>query len=161
MKIKDYKKNCNDNLRKCSLVFLRDGEKILLAMKKKGFGEGKYNGVGGKQEEGESIEQTAIRETQEELSVTPKDLKHMGILNFYFPHKSEWDQQVWVYFVDIWDGEPIESEEMAPKWFHVDEIPFDCMWSDDIHWLPRALKDQRIESEFMFDKDNNILDMIL
>ena len=62
MKIKDYQKTRDGDLRKCSLLFLRNGEKILLAMKKKGFGEGKYNGVGGKQEKGEDIEQTAIRE---------------------------------------------------------------------------------------------------
>ncbi len=161
MKIKKYKETKKDELRKCTLVFLRDKDRILLAMKKKGFGEGKFNGVGGKQEPNEDIEQTAIRESQEELGITPKKLKHMGILNFYFPHKPEWDQQVWVYFTENWDGEPTESEEMAPKWFHIEKIPYDDMWSDDIHWLPRVLKDESIEADFMFDEENNLLDMII
>ncbi|HET8669978.1 MAG TPA: NUDIX domain-containing protein, partial [Candidatus Saccharimonadales bacterium] len=43
----------------------------LLAMKKRGFGINKWNGVGGKVDEDETIEQAAIRECQEEITVTP------------------------------------------------------------------------------------------
>ncbi len=42
---------------------------ILLCMKKRGFGEGKWNGAGGKQVDWETIEQTAIREFLEETWV--------------------------------------------------------------------------------------------
>ena len=53
-----------------SLLYLRRDNEILLAMKKRGFGEGRWNGVGGKVEAGESIEQAMICEAQEEISVT-------------------------------------------------------------------------------------------
>jgi 8-oxo-dGTP pyrophosphatase MutT (NUDIX family) len=40
-----------------TLCFIRDNNKLLLALKKRGFGPGKWNGYGGKIEEGETIEQ--------------------------------------------------------------------------------------------------------
>ena len=44
-----------------TLALVRQGEFILLGLKKKGFGEGKWNGFGGKVEHGETICQAAIR----------------------------------------------------------------------------------------------------
>ena len=42
------------------LFVLRPGH-VLLGMKKRGFGEGRWNGFGGKVEEDETIEEAAIR----------------------------------------------------------------------------------------------------
>ena len=57
-----------------TLVFVvRDG-KILLINKKTGLGKGKVNGPGGKVEKGESPEDCAIRECQEELGITVSNL---------------------------------------------------------------------------------------
>lgn len=58
-------------LRQATICLLIKDDQVLLALKKRGFGEGKWNGVGGKVKDGETIEQTAIRETQEEIGVTP------------------------------------------------------------------------------------------
>lgn len=44
-----------------SLVFIRKASDILLGLKKRGFGKGKWNGFGGKVESGESILQGAMR----------------------------------------------------------------------------------------------------
>ena len=52
-----------------TLCFLTNNDKILLAMKKRGFGVGKWNGVGGKIKKEESIEQAVQRETKEEIMV--------------------------------------------------------------------------------------------
>ena len=71
-------------------------EKILLAMKKRGFGEGKWNGVGGKVKDGESIEEAAIREACEEISVIASNLAKVAILDFSFPLNPKWDQTVHV-----------------------------------------------------------------
>ena len=54
-----------------TLCLLRKENKILLAMKKRGFGTGKYNGVGGKIENGETLNEAMIRETKEEIGVIP------------------------------------------------------------------------------------------
>ena len=45
-----------------TLVFLRREGEVLLGMKKRGFGEGKWNGFGGKVEAGETIVEAAARE---------------------------------------------------------------------------------------------------
>ena len=45
-----------------TLLYLRKNDEILLAKKKRGFAKDKYNGVGGKVENGETPEEAAIRE---------------------------------------------------------------------------------------------------
>ena len=76
----------------------RNNERILLGMKKRGFGIGKYNGFGGKVNKEETIEQAALREFQEEscLDASLNDLDKVGELDFYFPHRPEFDQTVQV-----------------------------------------------------------------
>ena len=144
-------------MRQATLLFLIDNEKILLALKKRGFGVGKWNGVGGKPNEGESIDKAARRECQEEIAVKPTEISKVAILNFYFPKsKSNWDQQVSVYLCSKWQGEPIETEEMAPKWFKFKNIPFEQMWADDKIWLPEVLEGHFVEADFYFDDNNGV-----
>jgi 8-oxo-dGTP diphosphatase / 2-hydroxy-dATP diphosphatase len=124
---------------------------ICLAMKKRGFGVGRWNGAGGKVNLGESIEEAARRETTEEIGIIPGNIKRIAELEFTFSEKPEWNQIVHVYFCESWQGEPNESEEMAPKWFKISEIPFPNMWPDDIFWLPKAIKGELIRAAFTFD----------
>jgi mutator protein MutT len=120
-----------------TLLFLRRDNQILLAMKKRGFGVGKWNGVGGKVEAGESYEQAAIRECQEEIGVTPRKLSTVGELHFF--DRPDIEHYCHVYRCDDWAGEPLETEEMRPQWFDVNTIPYDQMWADDEFWLPLLL----------------------
>lgn len=143
-------------MRNTTLLFLikknADGfiTDICLAMKKRGFGKGRYNGVGGKVEEGESIEDGARREAMEEIHVSVSALEKVGELSFTFPHESTFDQLVHVYFSDTWNGEEVESEEMDPSWFPVSKIPYKDMWPDDIYWLPRVLTGEKVRGRFVF-----------
>jgi len=143
-------------LQQATLCIIRNKDKILLGMKKRGFGEGKWNGFGGKPEEGESIEDCAHRELQEEVGLTAKNMKKMGAITFNFKEKPEWDQVVHLFLVEDYDGEPEETEEMKPKWYHVDDIPYEKMWVDDIHWLPLFLDGKEIKGNFVFNGDNTI-----
>jgi len=144
-------------LRNATLCFLIKNDEVLLAMKKRGFGMGKWNGVGGKQNEGELIEDAMIRETQEEISVKVRNFLLVAEINFYFPEKPDWNQLVHVYLSDIWDGDPQETEEMAPKWFAKKELPFSNMWSDDKFWLPDVLSGKNLKADFVFDLQNKVL----
>lgn len=135
-----------------------NNEKILLGMKKRGFAEGKWNGFGGKVDKGESILDAAVREVQEEALITPKKLNKLAVLDFFFVHKPDWSQRVHTYITTSWDGEPTETEEMRPDWFHRDKLPYKDMWVDDIHWLPHVLDGKKVRGFFLFDKDENILD---
>lgn len=153
-----------EKLRDVTLVFLVKKEHgvvtdICLAMKKRGFGMGRWNGVGGKLELGkETIEEAAIREAREEINVSLKELNKKAELSFYFPHNPAFDQLVHVYFVEKWEGEPEESEEMRPKWFPVDSIPFADMWPDDIFWLPWVLEGDLVKATFKFGEKDIILE---
>ena len=150
-------------MKKTTLLFLikqTDGTitDICLAMKKRGFGMGRFNGVGGKLDEGETIEQAVIRETQEEIGVTPLQYKKIAEIDFQFRDQSDWNQNCHVYFCDSWEGEPSESEEMKPEWYRVNEIPFDSMWPDDIYWLPQVLENKLVRAVFTFAPGDIILD---
>lgn len=140
-------------------LLLKDSE-ILLAMKKRGFGLGKWNGYGGKPQPDETIHDTALREMREEIGVVcrKEDLAHAASLKFYFKSKPEWNQEVIVFLIRKWDGVPEESEEMRPQWFKFEEIPFDQMWPDDRHWLPKILAGQKLDADFYFNDDNTGFD---
>ena len=143
-----------------TLCFLVKEKTILLGFKKRGFGEGKYNGFGGKVKEGESIEEATIRELEEEAGVKVKfeDLKKIDMLKFFFPHTPEgktWDNLMHMFIVERWEGEPKESEEMSVHWLEKDNLPFDKMWNDDSYWMPLLLAGKKFEGEFTFGEDNN------
>lgn len=142
----------------CFLVKRKGGQitKVCLAMKKRGFGEGKWNGVGGKPELDESVEQASIRETKEEVGVDLLKQIKVAEIKFIFPYMSEWDQVVHIYLSENWDGEPTESEEMRPKWFNPESLPFDSMWNDDPHWLPLILEGKKLRARFVFSEGEQI-----
>jgi len=142
-----------------SLLFLRQEDSLLLAMKKRGFGEGRWNGVGGKVEPGETIEAAMIREAQEEIGVTPTLFEKVGDIRFdeYFKGEPAL-MHVHVFVATAWNGQPAESDEMAPQWFHVDDIPYSDMWSDDIYWLPLVLQGQKITADFKLDATDAIIE---
>ncbi|MDD2822674.1 MAG: 8-oxo-dGTP diphosphatase [Candidatus Daviesbacteria bacterium] len=148
-------------LRQATSCFLIKDNKVLLAMKKRGFGVGKWNGPGGKPNSGESIEETAVRETLEEIGVTIKSFDRVATLDFFFPAdlaKKDWNQQVCVYLVTDWEGEPVETEEMKPAWFKYEEIPYKDMWVDDIYWLPQVLQGKKLKGTFSFTPDESLQD---
>lgn len=41
---------------------------------------------------------------------------------------------------------------MKPKLFQFDQIPFDTMWPDDVHWFPYLLENKKFKGEFHFDQ---------
>jgi 8-oxo-dGTP diphosphatase len=132
---------------------------VLLGYKKLGYGCGKYTGFGGKVEAGETILEAAVRELQEEtsISVSESDLVHVGDLTFIFPHKPEWTQKVYAYLLTGWNGEAIESREMIPRWFDLDSIPYQGMWEDGRYWLPPILAGKFVKGRFVFNADNDTL----
>ena len=140
----------------CSLLFLLRDNEILLAMKKRGFGADRYNGVGGKLEPGETPEQAAVRECQEEIGVMPSGMTKVAVHDFTFPGGRP-TMHVHVFITSEWQGEPSESEEMAPEWFTLNDIPYKQMWQDDIVWLPLVLDGKKLKCCFSFDTAENMV----
>lgn len=138
-------------------LIIRDGQ-ILLGMKKRGFGAGRFNGFGGKVESGESIEEAARRETKEECGIDLRAMEEVGIHEFEFEKERGVILEVHVFRSSDFSGEPIETEEMKPQWFPVNAIPYDEMWPDDRHWLPVFLAGQKFRTKFLFGEGDRVLE---
>lgn len=138
-----------------------DARQVLLAMKKRSHGEGKWNGPGGKVQEGESVETAAIRETKEEVNVEPSDLQHKASITFHFWGETDTEaasetMTTEVFLGEAWNGEPSESEEMRPQWFKLSAVPYADMWPDDKYWLPDVFAGRELTATFHFDKQFQI-----
>lgn len=138
-----------------TLVLITEDDRLLLGMKKRGFGQGKWNGFGGKVEQGETIEEAAHRELLEESSLTCEDLRKIAVLIFQFSGNPVL-MEVHVFTADAYEGEPTESDEMKPKWFKLNEIPFDDMWDDDRIWFPLFLDNKNFSGHFVMN-DNGLV----
>lgn len=67
-----------------TLCLIHEHPRLLLGMKKRGFGAGRWNGFGGKVQEGESIEEAARREMKEEADIEVDMLDKRGLIEFEF-----------------------------------------------------------------------------
>lgn len=131
---------------------------VCLAMKKRGFGTGRWNGMGGKLLEEEGLLEAAQREVKEEVGIETKHFDKVAELTFTFAQKPEWNQKAHVYTIDSWQGDPIESEEMKPEWFSLEDVPYDAMWPDDIYWLPLVFQGKKLKAEFLFGEHDSVLE---
>lgn len=137
-----------------TLCHILKGERLLLQKKSKGlFGAGKWNGVGGKLEQNETLEQCVKREVFEETGLKVLDLTHHGTLIYYFGDREEPSWIIYVFSAKSFEGKLKQSKEGILRWFRFNEIPYDEMWSDDRHWLPLLLKDRKFEGKFYFDEE--------
>ncbi|WP_307821416.1 8-oxo-dGTP diphosphatase [Subtercola lobariae] len=142
----------------CYLTRVRAGgrREVLLGRKRTGLGVGKIVGPGGKVEAGESPLEAIVREVAEETGtrVAPGDLRAAGRLEYRFPFRPGWSQNSNVFVGEVWQGEPVGSDELAPEWFAVDELPLDEMWHDARFWLPAVLAGDEVRAWFSFGADN-------
>jgi 8-oxo-dGTP pyrophosphatase MutT (NUDIX family) len=132
----------------------KDGKLLLGRKKKKSFGYSKWNGLGGKVEPGESVDQAMIRECVEEGFIEPRDFIKRGIINFFYVNDP--DMEVHIYEINEFTGDPNHSEEMEVAWFDEDKIPFSEMWPDDSHWLPLLLEGKHFSGDFYYDENYQI-----
>lgn len=138
-----------------TLVYIFRGDHILLAMKKRGFGVGKWNGAGGKLHPGETPLKAAVREVQEEIGVNVVLAQPHGRIHFHDPAGAEW--LVHVFRTEDYHGEPQETDEMRPQWFPIAAIPYDVCWADDRYWLPLLIASQKFTAEIWLAEDGSLL----
>jgi 8-oxo-dGTP pyrophosphatase MutT (NUDIX family) len=152
------------DLRQVTLTVITYDSKILLGMKKRGLGKDRWNGFGGKPQKGEKLEDCLLRETREEagIDLDGKDIELVAVLDFYFTNRPEdWDQQAHVYRATRYRGTPVETEEMDPKEFALNDIPYNRMWPGDIHWLPLVLNGKLVRGSITFTEELGLADFEL
>lgn len=148
-------------MREMTVLFLQRGSgesgEVLLAMKKRKFGAGRWNGVGGKVEPGETVEEAVVRECHEEIEVAVTGINKVAEIVFDEMHTGTRETiRAHVFTSETWEGEPTETEEMAPQWFPVSDIPYDDMWADDPYWLPHVLAGKLVRAEFTLDEHDQV-----
>ena len=135
-----------------TILILQKGNNVLLGKKKRGFALGKFIGIGGKQDKGESIDETMIRETQEEIGITPTKYQKVGVILFDTYYKGEHTNLVLnIYTATEFLGEPTETDEILPKWFSRNDIPYNEMLEDDILWMEIVLGGDFVCGKVVFD----------
>lgn len=93
-----------------------------------------------------------IREVREETGLTIHGPELLGNIDFYFGEKPWPDWTTYIYRVTEFNGEPKPNEEGELRWFRVEDIPYEQMWADDIHWLPYLLEGKKVSGTFWFDE---------
>lgn len=144
-----------------TLCIVHQHPKILLGLKKRGFGVGKWNGFGGKVNNGESIEEAARRETNEECGIVVDNIEKLGIVEFEFINNPGEIMQVHIFKAIDFSGEIVESEEMRPQWYDISNIPFHSMWTDDPYWMPLFLENKKFKGRFLYDENDQVLESLI
>lgn len=145
-----------------TLAFISKEGQVLLGLKKRGFGEGLWNGFGGKVNPGEKIVTAAVREVEEEcgLVVEEKDMEQIAVIYFEFVGDPV-ILEVHVFQTTKFSGEVKESEEMLPKWYSRDNVPHSQMWPDDEIWYPLYLNGIKFQAYFLFQGYKTILSYVI
>lgn len=134
------------------LCVIQNKQQVLLGLKKRGLNAGRWNGFGGKVHCHESIIDATYREVKEESTLVVVDLVQVGMIVFDYPHQI---MQVSVFYTSQFSGVATESEEMMPRWFDIDQIPYDQMCGDVRYWMPFVIN--QIQFAGWFQVVNNRL----
>ncbi|KAK6522644.1 Nudix (Nucleoside diphosphate linked moiety X)-type motif 1 [Arthrobotrys megalospora] len=96
------------------------GDRVLLGYKLRGFGQGKYNGYGGKVEPNETVIAAAVRELHEEsglLVEEPAMIQRGVLLLETVADDTSPILEIHVFTVETWEGTETATDEMTPHWF--------------------------------------------
>lgn len=105
-------------IRKAVRTYLIKDNKVVVINYKQ-HNNGYYDIPGGKIEEGETSEETSIREFKEETGITITKQHCIGHNTIEYPERIfEFD----IFIVDEYSGEPLEFEENKSMWFNIDDL---------------------------------------
>ena len=117
----------------------RDNYYLLLFRNKKknDYNEGKWIGVGGRLEKGETPDQAAIREIKEETGLDVHSLSCSGEVLFV---NNDYEETMYVYEIEDFSGELIECDEGELRWIPIEDMYNYPMWEGDKAFLPLLME---------------------
>lgn len=134
-----------------TLVLIIKNNQVLLGYKKKGeIGTNTLNGPGGKQENNESLEECAFRETYEEVGIKLEisKLEKTGIITFFDADTP--DFEVHIFRTKHFIGIPKETDDMIPDWYNIDNLPLDRMLESDREWFSKMAKGEKFNAHVYY-----------
>lgn len=147
-------------IRSTLVYFFNKEWQILLIKNKWWVSKWRWNWVWGKHEKWEDGFDCAIRETKEEVNIDVKrdDLVRLWSIYHIFEDEKMWTREAEI-FVWSYDGEVEENDIQVPKWFDVEDIPYDQMWEDDKYWYHEMIKKKEISYKIYFDKNEKVVNI--
>ena len=134
-------------------------QQLLMILKKRGQGAGKWNMPGGKVHENETLEAAAIRETKEETGITTTNLEKIGELEFFFPKGNSWNNHCTVFRAYDFSGRlQASTDECDAHWVKLAEIPFSKMWDSDQRWIHLVFEGRDFHRQYTFDEQDQFQD---
>ena len=137
-----------------TLCYVMNGDKTLMLYRNKkenDYHEGKWNGLGGKFEEGESPEECAIREVKEEAGLDVKNPTMKGFITFpNFDEVDDW--YVFIFVFKEFEGELIESNEGHLEWIPNNKLPELNLWDGDKIFLEWLFQDKFFSAKFNYEE---------
>jgi 8-oxo-dGTP diphosphatase len=123
-----------------TLIFLtREGQILMLkGSPDKRLWAGKYNGIGGHLEPGESPYRSALRELREETGLVVESLALRAVIHITLPEPP--GIVLFVFVGAMPTGEPTGSDEGVPVWVDLDTLPHLPLVEDLPELLPRLLE---------------------
>ncbi|MFZ1753803.1 MAG: 8-oxo-dGTP diphosphatase [Caldilineaceae bacterium] len=119
--------------------------------KKNDMHQGKWNGLGGKVEAGESPEECAVREVWEESGLTCRNPRLRGFITFpAFDEIDDW--YTFLYTFDEFEGELIDSPEGNLAWIENERLLALNLWPGDRVFLPWVFQDSLFSAKFIYEK---------
>lgn len=136
-----------------TLCYVKDKDNTLMLYRNKkanDYHEGKWNGLGGKFEPGESPEECAAREIKEESGLISKNLNLKGFISFpKFDGKNDWN--VFVFTVTEFEGKLIDSPEGKLEWIADSEL-FDLnLWEGDKIFMRWIFENKFFSAKFIYE----------
>lgn len=149
-----------DKMQLSTLCYLKKDNKTLMLHRNKkenDLHEGKWNGLGGKFEVGESPEECCIREVYEESGLNAKNPKLKGFCSFPNFDGEGTDWYGFVFVIEDFSGEMINSNEGELHWIDDDKLLDLNLWEGDRYFLPLLEKQGMFSGKFIY-KNKQLID---
>lgn len=135
-----------------TLCYVRSDGRTLMLHRNKKEGDvhrGKWNGLGGKLDAGESPEECVVREVREESGLTLKDARLRGVLTFpAFKNGEDW--LVFVYTATKFEGSLGACAEGELEWVEDARVPELPLWEGDRIFLPWLDGEKFFSGKFVY-----------
>jgi len=142
------------NMILATLCYVQEDQRTLMMHRINKEGDihrGKWNGLGGKFENGESPEDCVRREVREEAGIQVEALDMHGILTFpQFAEEQDW--YVFVFTCEDFAGTPNEeSSEGKLEWIPNEDLLELNLWEGDKHFLRWMTSSQFFSGTFCYE----------
>ena len=139
------------------LCYLKKDNQYLFMLRNKeknDLNEGKWIGIGGHIEPGETKEEALIREVKEETGFTINSFSYRGEILFI---NNDYQEIMYIFTSDDFAGEMIECDEGELSWIDKDKILDLNLWEGDRYFLKPLLdSDKMIKMEMRY-KDKQLV----